>query len=209
MRIEFVSVGEVETEDLRGRKVSTAGHKHPVLEAVAGPLGLAGDEQADLSNHGGPDKALCVYSYDHYAYWERTLGKALTPAAFSENLTVSGLRETEISLGDILRAGEALVQVTYPRTPCSKLARKLRRKDLPVLIHANGFSGFYLRVLEPGCIAAGDAFEMVTPHPLGVTIAFTNTVIFNQRSDQESIERILAVEAIGAALRQRLETMTV
>src|SRR5688572_20308136 len=119
MRIEFVSVGEVQTEELRGRKVSTAGHKHPVPEATIGPLGLGRDEQADLSNHGGPDKALCVYSYDHYRYWERILGKTLTPAAFSENLTVSGLRETEVSLGDILRAGEALVQVTYPRTPCS------------------------------------------------------------------------------------------
>ena len=175
--------------------------------AALGPLGLEGDEQADPPDHGGPDKALCVYSYDHYPYWEQVLGKPLTPAAFSENLTVSGLRETEISLGDILCAGEALVQVTYPRTPCAKLARKLRRKDLAPLIHANGYSGFYVRVLRPGRIAAGDAFEMVTPHPLGVTIAFTNTVIFNQTLRPASIERILAVEEIGAALRQRLEKM--
>ncbi len=103
-----------------------------------------------------------------------------------------------------MSAGEALVQVTYPRTPCSKLARKLRRKDLPALIHANSYSGFYVRTLRPGRIAAGDAFEMVTPHPLGVTIAFTNSVIFNQRHDRESLERILAVDAIGAALRSGL-----
>jgi MOSC domain-containing protein YiiM len=206
MRIEYVSVGQTQTEALRGRTISTAGHKHPVASAVLGPLGLAGDQQADRYNHGGPDKALCVYGHDHYAYWEEVLGKPLTPAAFSENLTVSGLSETAISLGDILRAGEALVQVTYPRTPCSKLARKLRRKDLPALIHANGFSGFYVRTLQPGRITAGDAFEIVTPHPLGVTIAFTNTVIFNQRRDPESIERILAVEAIGEALRRSLQS---
>lgn len=204
MRIEFLNVGQVETEDLRGRVVSTAGHKRPVAQAVLGSLGLDGDQQADRQNHGGPDKALCVYSYDHYPYWEQVLGKPLTPAAFSENLTVSGLRETEISLGDVLCAGETLLQVTYPRTPCAKLARKLRRKDLPALIHANGFSGFYVRVLRPGRLTAGDTLGVVTPHPLGVTIAFTNTVIFHPRPDQAAVERILAVEEIGATLRQRL-----
>ncbi len=207
MRIEFLNIGQVQTEQLRNRTTSTAGHKQPIVTAHAGLLGLEGDEQADHANHGGPDKALCVYSYDHYPYWEQVLGKTLTPAAFSENLTVSGLRETEVSLGDILCAGEALLQVTYPRTPCSKLARKLRRKDLAPLIHANGFSGFYVRVLRPGRIAAGDAFEVVTPHPLGVTIAFTNTVIFNGQTAQANLDRILAVEEIGAALRQRLEGM--
>jgi MOSC domain-containing protein YiiM len=205
MRIEFLNIGQVQTEQLRNRTTSTAGHKQPIAAAQAGRLGLEGDEQADHANHGGPDKALCVYSYDHYPYWEQVLGKTLTPAAFSENLTVSGLSETEVSLGDILCAGEALVQVTYPRTPCSKLARKLRRKDLAPLIHANGYSGFYVRVLRPGRIAAGDAFEVVTPHPLGVTIAFTNTVIFNGQTAQANLDRILAVEEIGAALRQRLE----
>jgi MOSC domain-containing protein YiiM len=207
MRIEFLNIGQVETEDLRGRLVSTAGHKRPVPQAVLGPQGLDGDQQADRQNHGGPDKALCVYSYDHYPYWEQVLGKRLIPAAFSENLTVSGLRETEISLGDVLCAGETLLQVTYPRTPCTKLARKLRRKDLPALIHANGFSGCYVRVLRPGRIAAGDTLEVVTPHPLGVTIAFTNTVIFRPQPDEEAVARILAVKEIGWALRSRLEKM--
>lgn len=205
MRIDYLSIGQVQTEQLRNITTSTAGHKQPIAAAMAGPLGLEGDQQADRQNHGGPDKALCVYAFDHYPYWEQVLGKPLTPAAFSENLTVSGLHEANVHLGDILRAGEALVQVTYPRTPCAKLARKLRRKDLAPLIHANGYSGFYVRVLQPGRIAAGDPFEMVTPHPLGVSILFTNGVIFGRQPARESVERILAVEAIGAALRQRLE----
>jgi MOSC domain-containing protein YiiM len=205
MHIEYLSVGQVQTEQLRHLTTSTAGRKQPIAAASVGPLGLEGDEQADRQNHGGPDKALCVYSFDHYPYWEQVLGKPLTPAAFSENLTVSGLHESAICLGDILRAGEALVQVTYPRTPCAKLARKLRRKDLAALIHANGFSGFYLRVLQPGRLAAGDPFEVVTPHPLGVSILFTNGVIFSRHPARASIDRILAVDAIGTALRLRLE----
>jgi MOSC domain-containing protein YiiM len=207
MRIEYLNLGQVQTEQLRQITVRTAGHKQPVAAAWAGPLGLAGDEQADHDNHGGPDKALCVYSFVHYPYWEQVLGKPLAPAAFSENLTVSGLDEAGVHLGDILCAGEARVQVTYPRTPCAKLARKLRRKDLAPLIHANGFSGFYLRVLTPGRIAAGDPFEVVTPHPNAVSILDTNRVIFGRAPDQESIARILAVDAIGAALRRRLESM--
>jgi MOSC domain-containing protein YiiM len=209
MRIDYLSTGQVQTEQLRNRTVTTAGHKQPIAAAHAGPLGLAGDQQADRDNHGGPDKALCVYAFDHYAYWEQVLGRPLAPAAFSENLTVSGLHEAGVHLGDILRAGKALVQVTYPRTPCSKLARKLRRKDLPALIHANGYSGFYLRVLEPGRIAAGDAFEVVTPHPAGVSILDTNRVIFSPTPDPAGINRILEVEEIGYALRYRLERMRV
>ena len=205
MRIEYLSVGQVQTEQLRHLTTTTAGHKQPVAAATVGVLGLEGDEQADPRNHGGPDKALCVYSFDHYPYWEQVLGKPLTPAAFSENLTVSGLHEDHIHLGDVLCAGEALVQVTYPRTPCAKLARKLGRKDLVPLIHANGYSGFYLRVLRPGRIATGDSFELVTPHPLAVSIMETNGVIFGRDHNPESVERILAVKEIGAALRDGLE----
>jgi MOSC domain-containing protein YiiM len=129
----------------------------------------------------------------------------LVPAAFSENLTVSGLHEANVHLGDILRAGQALVQVTYPRIPCTKLARKRRHKDLPVLIRANGLTGFYLRVLEPGRIAAGDALEVVERHPLAVSVLFTNEVRFSPAPDPASIERLLAVDAIGEALRLWLE----
>ena len=204
MQIVSINVGKPEPQIYRGHLVSTAGHKQPVASAMLRFTNLDGDRQADLKNHGGPDKAVCVYSFDHYPYWESVFGRKLAPGAFSENFTISGLRESEVCLGDTFRAGEALVQISQPRKPCSKLAGKHARKDLPALIHANGFSGFYLRVLTEGMVRAGDAFEPAARHPMGVTIEFANQVMYEHRDDLDSLRRLLAVPELSDAWRKTL-----
>ncbi len=204
MQIISINVGAPEPQIYRGRLVSTAGHKQPVTSAMLRFTNLDGDRQADRLNHGGVDKAVCVYSFDHYPYWESVFGRKLAPGAFSENFTISGLRESEICLGDTFRAGEALVQISQPRKPCSKLAGKHARKDLPALIHANGFSGFYLRVLTEGMVCAGDAFELVARHPMGVTVAFANQVMYEHRDDLDSLRRLLAVPELSVVWRETL-----
>jgi MOSC domain-containing protein YiiM len=204
MKIISINVGKPGPQIYRGHLVSTAGHKQPVPSAMLRLTNLDGDRQADLKNHGGPDKAVCVYSFEHYPYWESGLGRALTPGAFSENFTISGLRESEVAIGDTFRAGAALVQISQPRKPCSKLAGKLARRDLAALIHANGFSGFYLRVLDEGMVRAGDAFELVTRHPAGVTVEFANQVMYEHRDDLDSLRRLLAVPELSDAWRETL-----
>ncbi len=204
MRIISINVGAPEPQIYRGRLVSTAGHKKPVPSAMLRFHNLDGDQQADLKNHGGPDKAVCVYSFDHYPYWESVFGRRPEPGAFSENFTISGLHESEVCLGDAFRAGAALVQISQPRQPCSKLAGKHGRKDLPALIHATSFSGFYLRVLEEGIVKAGDDFELVARHPAGVTIEFANQVMFRQRDDLDSLRRVLDVPELSDAWRRTL-----
>jgi len=204
MQIVSINVGKPEPQIYRGHLVSTAGHKQPVASAMLRFTNLDGDRQADLKNHGGPDKAVCVYSFDHYPYWESVFGRKLAPGAFSENFTISGLRESEVCLGDTFRAGEALVQISQPRKPCSKLAGKHACKDLPALIHANGFSGFYLRVLTEGMVRAGDAFEPAARHPMGVTIEFANQVMVEHRDDLDSLRRLLAVPELSDAWRKTL-----
>jgi MOSC domain-containing protein YiiM len=204
MRIVFLNIGTPETLSFFGKDVQTGGRKHPVPEAYLHATHLAGDGQADLKNHGGPDKAVCVYPHDHYPYWEQALGAPLEPGAFSENLTLAGALETEVSVGDIWEVGEARVQVSQPRIPCSKLAGKRGRKDLPELIHANGFSGFYLRVLREGVVRAGDAITLVERHPAGVTIAFVNELLYRRRTARADFERALAVEALAEAGRRSL-----
>jgi MOSC domain-containing protein YiiM len=204
MQIISVNVGTPGPQIYRGHLVSTAGHKQPVAEAMLRLTNLDGDRQADLKNHGGPDKAVCVYSFDHYPYWESAFGRKLTPGAFSENFTISGLRESRVSIGDTFRAGEAVVQISQPRKPCSKLAGRHNRKDLPALIHANGFSGFYLRVLSEGMVRAGDEFTLVTRHPMGVTVEFANQVMYEQRHDLDSLRRLLAVPELSAVWRGTL-----
>jgi MOSC domain-containing protein YiiM len=204
MNIVSLNLGQPERLVYFGKETLTGGLKRPVTSALLRRTGFEGDGQADLKNHGGPNKAACVYSFDHYPYWEQVLGAPLQPGAFSENLTIAGLREAEVCIGDVFRVGGAQAQISQPRQPCSKLAGKRGRKDLPELIHANGFSGFYFRVLEEGVAAAGDAVEWVARHPLGVTVEFANRVMYRQRPDMESLERVLAVEALSAEWRWSL-----
>jgi len=204
MHVISINLGQPEMYLYFGRETHTGGHKRPVPSAMLRRTHFEGDAQADLKNHGGPDKAACVYSFDHYPYWEQVLGEALQPGAFSENLTLAGLHESEVCLGDVFRVGSALVQISQPRQPCSKLAGKRGRMDLPDLIHANSFSGFYFRVLEEGGVNTGDAVELTERHPLGVTVEFANQVMYRQRPDIESLRRVLDVEALSGAWRRSL-----
>jgi MOSC domain-containing protein YiiM len=206
MKIISLNVGTPQIQTYRGKEVLTAGLKSPVAEAMLRFTNFDGDRQADLQNHGGPDKAICVYSFDHYPYWENLFGERLEPGAFSENLTLAGARESEICIGDVFQIGEAVVQVSQPRMPCSKLAGKRGQKKLPDLIHETGFSGFYLRVLREGLVKSGQTVTPLERHPAGVTIEFVNQILYKQRTDSESIRRALSVPELSVACRRSLES---
>ncbi|MBM4422973.1 MAG: MOSC domain-containing protein [Chloroflexi bacterium] len=204
MQVISLTVGTPQTQTYGGKLVLTAGHKAPVESARLSLTNFEGDWQADLKNHGGAEKAVCAYSFEHYPFWEEWLGEKLSPGAFSENLTISGLHETDVCIGDVFRVGEALLQISQPRQPCSKLAGKRGRKDLPQAIHENGFSGFYLRVLREGMVRVGDSFEWASRHPDKVTVAFANQVMYRHRTDPHSLYRVLAVPELSIAWRETL-----
>ncbi|MEO5821093.1 MAG: MOSC domain-containing protein [Vicinamibacteraceae bacterium] len=131
--------------------------KQPVLVPLdLGKEGLAGDQQANRRVHGGPDKAVCVYSLDHAAWWRETLGAPDWGAgAVGENFTLTGQTEASVCLGDVYQVGTALVQVSQPRSPCRTLARRWGRPDLPKRVVQSGRSGWYLRVLHEGRVETG------------------------------------------------------
>jgi len=149
----------------RGPDEPSAIAKLPVSRPVAvTPLGLAGDEQADLVHHGGREKAIHHYPYDHYPYWRGALGDLalLTgPGSFGENISTTGLVENEVCLGDRFRMGTALVEVSQGRQPCWKQGYRLNQPDMVARIVATRRSGWYYRVLEPGVLAAGDGLELI------------------------------------------------
>src|SRR5690554_1746138 len=122
---------------------------------------FVGDGQADLEHHGGPEKAVCVYPAAHFPYWFERLGKPFGPGAFGENLSVSGLVEKDVCVGDVFRIGNSLVQVTQPRSPCWKLARFHGEKHLALWVQETGFCGWYFSVVETGQVQAGDHLELV------------------------------------------------
>jgi MOSC domain-containing protein YiiM len=125
------------------------------------------------------------------------LGRPLPPGSFSENLTVLGLDEHAIAIGDIFRAGEALVQVCQPRMPCAKLAAKHREPQLVKWIADANYTGFYLRVLEEGRVARGDAFDLLDAHADRISIAAVNDIIYDRSADVDLIARLVELPEFG------------
>ncbi len=201
MRVVSVNVGLPATLRYGAEEVVTGGLKRPVPGAWLRTDGFEGDGQADLANHGGEDKAVCVYPFDHYPYWEQALGRGLDPGAFSENLTVFGIVETEVCIGDVFGVGGATVRVSQPRTPCAKLAGKNGERLLTRWVGETGYTGFYLRVLSGGWVETGDAFEPVERHPDSISVADVNGVIFGRTEDPALVERLANLPEFAAGGR--------
>jgi len=164
MRLISVNVGTPQEILWKGRSVRTAIFKSPVEGPVeVGELGLAGDRQADLSVHGGPDKAVYAYPAEHYEYWKKELpGVELAWGNFGENLTTEGLLEADLRAGDRFQVGTATLMLTQPRQPCYKLQVRFNRADMVKRFLASGRSGFYFRVIEPGELRAGSTIRRLT-----------------------------------------------
>ncbi|OPA74616.1 MOSC domain-containing protein [Paenibacillus selenitireducens] len=188
------------------REVLSAIHKEPAHERLyLSKVNFTGDEQADKVHHGGEDKAVCVYSLDHYPYWENELGLNLPRGAFGENLTVQGMRETDIHIGDVFQLDEAVVQVSQPRQPCYKLAAKYRIPDLAVRVQDTGFTGFYFRVLQEGWVSPQCTILPLERDTAFVTLEYANQIMHHDKRNLEGIERILAVPALSESWRLTLE----
>ena len=155
----------------RGVTVQTGIFKRPVDgPVIINKLGLAGDGQADLTVHGGEEKAVYAYPAEHYEYWRRELGEAQSWGKFGENLTTAGLLEASLSIGDRLKVGSAVVDVTQPRLPCYKLALRFGREDMIKRFLMSGRSGLYLSVVEPGEVSVGSKVEILSRNHNGVTV---------------------------------------
>lgn len=180
--VRSVNLGRVRALQVGGREVASAIGKRPQPGPVAvGPLGLAGDEQADLSVHGGPAKAIYAYPQEHYAFWQTVRaqaraapwGEALTPGAMGENLTLAGVVEGELWIGDRLRLPGCVLAVSEPRFPCHKFAAAMGFAQAVKLMVQSGYCGCYLAVIEPGQVAAGDEAELIAgPRDVGLLELF-------------------------------------
>jgi MOSC domain-containing protein YiiM len=168
--------------EIDGRRVLSAIGKRALSGAVrVTALGLAGDEQADLSVHGGLSKALYAYPSEHYAFWQTvraqaraaSWGDALAPGALGENLTLAGVLETQVWIGDVLRFPGCALAVSEPRFPCFKFNAAMGFKQAAAMMTANAWCGFYLAVREPGTLQTGQSFELVPgPREVGIPELF-------------------------------------
>jgi MOSC domain-containing protein YiiM len=179
------SYGFEDAADPHDQPWTTGFFKTPVEGRVFANLtNLAGDGQADLTHHGGIDKAVLAYSADHYPKWRDELRLPDMPyGAFGENLTIAGLTERSVCIGDVFRIGEAVFEVSQPRQPCWKLARRWRMHELTPAVVRNGRSGWYFRVLERGWIEAGEPVALQARPNAGWTIARAHEILHHRKTD--------------------------
>jgi MOSC domain-containing protein YiiM len=192
-KILQVAVSKAKTFLVPGREVSTGIFKDPIVGKVAlRTLNLDGDEQADLTVHGGVDKAVYTYPSEHYSYWRGEYpGKEIEFGGFGENLTTENLLETDVCIGDEFQAGTAVIRVTQPRLPCYKLGIRFGRPDIIKRFMRSGRSGIYFSVLKEGVLEAGDQIIRIKSDPDKITVSEVAN-LFNQRAlDPARIEKIL------------------
>lgn len=206
MRVISVNVGMPRPVAHEGRAVQTGIYKRPVKGPLAvRRLNLDGDGQADLRHHGGVDKAVYAFDQSGYAYWQATApGKAYGPGFFGENLTLEGLPETDVAIGDVFRVGTAVVQVTQPRVPCFKLGIRVGDPAFVAQFLEGRRTGFYLRVLEEGEVQPGGAITRIErPEPAVSVRDLVEAYFFD--GPRATLEGALRVPALSASWRERLE----
>jgi MOSC domain-containing protein YiiM len=207
VRIVSVNVGMPREVAWRGRTVRTGIFKSPVRGRVAvRHHHLAGDGQADLEAHGGAAKAVYAYPQEHYPFWRDLWPEpSWEPGTLGENLTTQGLLEDAVHLGDRLRVGTAVVEVTQPRVPCFKLGIRLGRPEAVKRFLAEDRPGFYLAVVEEGHVEAGDAVERLEVDPRRVRVTDALRIYRGEVHDPELLQRAMDVPSVPEGWRRRFE----
>lgn len=212
MKIESIQVG-TPTDYFQNQQSSI--NKQPVDGPIyVGVDNLAGDKQADLAVHGGRDKAVYVYPKEHYSYWQQSTGLLRTPrlklpknphGSFGENLTLSGLIEDTVYIGDVFACGEVVLQVTQPREPCWKLAFKFKQKKLPMWVITSGRTGWYMRVLQEGTIESGMTITQVEQGCQDWSVLTCNQLYHGRTVNPDKLKSLVDCAALSQSWRSSFE----
>jgi MOSC domain-containing protein YiiM len=201
--------------EINGDDVYSAIRKQPVAADTRlwlSWLNLAGDGQADLDVHGGPDKAVYAYPSEHVAAWTSELGEVLGDAPFGENLSTAGVLERDVAIGDVWQWGSATLQVTQPRWPCFKLNMLRGRDDIGPRFRTSGRTGWYLRVLEPGEVPVSGPIDLTQRDHLGITVQDAHLAMLDRHTSRERLSEVAAHPALAeqwrASILRRLEHLT-
>lgn len=206
MKVISVNVGMPRESVWKDTTVRTGIFKDPISGPVMiGKLNLAGDSQADLTVHGGEDKAVYGYPAEHYQYWQRELPDVrFSSGNFGENLTTEGLLESTLCIGDTLRVGAAILTVTQPRMPCYKLNLRFGRDDMIKRFLMSGRSGFYFSVAEMGEVSADSEVEILSRDPNRVTVIDIVRLYLGETPGSDLLQRAMNVSALPASWKTHL-----
>ena len=203
MKLISVNVGLPREVSWKGKIVTTGIFKEPVSARVmVRSLNLDGDGQADLTVHGGLEKAVYVYPFEHYDYWQSELPETeLTLGNFGENFTTTGLKEEELNIGDRFGIGTVKLMVTQPRLPCYKLGIRFGRPDMVKRLLASRRTGFYFSVLQEGEVGTGDTLELVSRDKNNITVADITQLYTREQNNPELLHRAAQLEPLPESWR--------
>ncbi|WP_028400782.1 MOSC domain-containing protein [Ectobacillus panaciterrae] len=206
IQLVYLSVGKPKVMKYgSGQEMTTGICKEAVEEVFLSKAGFHGDDVAHKQFHGGPDRAVCIYSHEHYTLWENEFGVQFPDAALGENLTVTHMLEKDVCIGNTYQVGEAIIQVTQGRIPCNTISRRVGIPEILGKIVETGYTGYLCRVLKEGYVRKDSPITLLARHPKQVSVLFANEVYFQRPKDADGIRRILEVEELADVWREKLE----
>src|SRR5258706_6745517 len=208
-RLLSVNVGLPRDIEWKGRTVHTGIWKDPLPgRCTVGRLNLDGDGQGDLAGHGGEQRAVFVYQIESYRHWEEQLKRTdFVHGQFGENLTVEGLPDDAVCIGDRYQIGSAMFEVTQPRVTCYRVGIRMNEPRMPALLTSGGRPGFYFRVLQEGAVCVGDEILKVGEAAERMTVAETNAPLYSPNHGRDRLERALRIEALSPGWRSSFEAL--
>lgn len=202
-KIINLAVGKPKEYNWNNKKVFSGIGKSAVQAFKVERARIVGDDVANYKLHGGPDRVLCLYPFEHYAYWEERFQKKLTLPAFGENITATGMTEEQVCIGDIYKIGDTILQITQGRVPCVTISNYNEEKQLLQTVIETTLTGYFFRVLEEGTITFDSEITLLEKHSKEISVSFATQILFHQKQDKASIEKILAVDALSEEWKNR------
>jgi MOSC domain-containing protein YiiM len=168
-------------------------------------LGFHGDGVGDSRIHGGKDLAVCAYFADHFPYWQAELQREIKPGAFGENLSLAGINETQINIGDIFRLGEAEIEVSQPRQPCHKLNKVFDLQTMACKVQTTGYTGCYFRVKKTGWVKPDSIIERIQEGLGKISIEMVNVLMFKDKKNKDLLKNVVSLQALSVAWREKFQ----
>lgn len=201
-KIISLAIGKPKDYIWNGIREQSGIGKENVEKTIVKKSGIEGNDVANKDYHGGVDRAVCLYPYEHYSNWEAIFKTKLPLPALGENLTVAGMTEEDVCIGDIYKIGDTVIQITQGRIPCSTISKFNQKDQFLNKVFDTGLTGYFSRVLEEGMIYLSSKIELVEKHPKGISVLFATQTLLHHH-DRNAIEKILAVEELADDWRKR------
>ncbi|WP_156290038.1 MOSC domain-containing protein [Oceanobacillus salinisoli] len=188
-----------------GKEMNSGIQKSEIQEAFLTKDGFLGDGVADLKNHGGLDRAVCVYPFEHYKNWEKEFATSLAPAAFGENITVTNMLEHDVHVGDTFQLGNAVIQITQGRIPCSTINKRTNIPSLLKRLVETGYSGYLCRVLQEGNVRNDSSLQLIESPKTKVPVHEATMTVLHGHKDVRGMEKLLEVPELAEEWKEQLK----